>query len=214
MNKLLKLKSGNDLDLNVTLIGANGLPVNINYLKNLEVKLNKQGGSTFTVTPTVSGSSMLLELTYTTELATDGIYSLQIAGADSNGNNFSFSDQIVEVASDGADVTAFDTTVVIPTISQPDKRSDYVINDGDTVSIKDGMNIIGTGLDEVTLDYPVTSDFNATALLSFKSGGTTHDATLPTGYRYVGTLASESAGKTYLYTWVRGVLTQISEVKS
>lgn len=214
MNKLLKLKSGNDLDLTVIVIGANGLPVNLNYLKSLEVKLAKQGGSTFNITPTINGSTMVLALTDTTELGSDGIYSLQIAGSDANGNNFSFSDQIIEVAADGADVTSYGTTVVIPTITQPGKDSEYVIADGDTVKLQDGMKIVGTGLNSVAFDYPVNSSFNATALLSFRSGASTHDASMPSGFRYIGTLATEAANKTYLYTWVRGVLTQIAEVKS
>lgn len=213
MNKLLKLKSGNDLNLTVNLIGANGLPVNINYLKSLEVKLSMQGGDTFTVTPTVNGSTMVLALTDTTELGNDGIYSLQLAGKDANGNTFSFADQIIEVASDGADVTAYETTVAIPTITQPGKDAAYIVQDGDTIALEDGMSVVGTGIDEVEFSYDTDADFNATALLSFASDGTTHDATMPSGFRYIGTLPTEAVSKTYLYTWVRGVLS-IEEVKS
>ena len=214
MNKVLILKSGNNCTVTVRVIGSNGLPVNLKYIKSLAVKVAKQGGSTYSITPTIYRTYMTLALTAATELGSAGVYLLQLSGYDANGNAFNWQDQIIEVAAGGADVTTYDTTVVIPGITQPTKDANVIVMDGDTITLEDGMNVVGTGIDSVKFSYPVAADFNATALLSFSATGTTHDAVLPTGFRYIGTLGTEAVSKTYLYTWVRGVLTQISEVKS
>ena len=212
MNKIQKVKTGNELTCTVPVMGSNGLPVNLEYIKSLSVKLAKQGGSTYSLSPTISGNTMTIELTYITGIGTAGMYSLQISGYDANGNPINWSDQFVEVSDDGADVTTFERTIVIPGITQPAKDAAVIVQDGDVIHIEDGMKVIGTGIDEVTLDYPVEADFNATALLSFDADGSTHDATMPAKFRYVGTLPTEAVSKTYLYTWVRGVLS-IAEVK-
>lgn len=214
MNKIQVLKSGNNLTVTVRVMGSNGLPVILNYIKSLTAKLAKVGGSSYSLTPTISGNTMTIALTAATELGSAGMYELQLSGYDSNGNAFSWADQLVDVAADGMDVTTFDTTIVIPGLTNPAKPIKTVIAvDGDVIALEDGMSVVGTDIDEVEFDYDPTADFNATALLSFKAAGTTHDATMPSGFRYTGTLPTEAVSKTYLYTWVRGVLS-IAEVKS
>ena len=205
MNKIQILKSGNNLTVTVRVMGSNGLPVILNYIKSLTAKLAKVGGSSYSLSPTISGNTMTIALTAATELGSAGMYELQLSG---------WADQLVEVAADGMDVTTFDTTIVIPGLTNPAKPIKTVIAvDGDVVALEDGMSVVGTDIDEVEFNYDPTADINATALLSFKAAGTTHDATMPSGFRYTGTLPTEAVSKTYLYTWVRGVLS-IAEVKS
>ena len=55
MNKIQILKSGNNLTVTVRVMGSNGLPVVLNYIKNLVAKLAKVGGSSYSLSPTISG---------------------------------------------------------------------------------------------------------------------------------------------------------------
>lgn len=212
--KVQIVKLGNNLAVTLQLINRNGLPIRAQELQTITVKSSKPGTAASTVTPTKNADGTIsFSLTYATEIAAAGLYSVQVSGKTIDNQEFDYTEPIAEVKSDtDSAATTFRTSMIIPEVGNIRGNVRYIA-DSSTVQVEDGALIIGTSIDKVTFAYDVNSHFNAQAIISYAAAGSTHDATLPTGYKYTGTMPTEAVSKTYLYNWTAGILS-VAEVKS